>query len=378
MIPFAYSHRNLRVRWKTTLMTASGFTLVVAALVVVLAFVNGMLAVCLQTGEPENVLIIARGSSDELLSTIDREVVIQIEDDPGIARNAGGRLLSSREAFIPVNKAVGRQMLQMRGVEPIALEVHPNVEIVEGEMFRPGHDEVIVGRAAQQELGLAVGDELEVGEKLRRVAGIFTSGGSVFEIEIWASLPELVEQFHREGTYSTIVLQTTDAQTAKEVAERLTDNRRLSIDAVPEPDYYLEQAEQTDMLRSAGFTVALFMGIGAVFGVTNTMFAAIEQRTKDIAVLRLLGFRKHEILISFLGEALLIAVIGGVLGSLLGYSVNGLSVSSFLSVKAVAFAFTVDFWSIVIALGFTLVLGIVGGLLPALAAMRVDPLVSLR
>jgi putative ABC transport system permease protein len=378
MIPFAYSHRNLRVRWKTTLMTASGFTLVVAALVVMLAFVNGILEVCTLTGEPENVLVLSRGNADEVLSRIDREAVLQIEDDPGIAHNSSGRLLSSREAFLPVNQRVGTQTLQVRGVTDLALEVHPHIKIIEGEMLRPGRGEVILGRAIQQELGLKLGDNLEIGQKMRHVCGIFSSEGSVFEIEVWADLTELLEQFRREGTYSTIVLATPDRATAELVAKRLTDTRRLSVEAVPEPAYYLEQAEQTNSLRAAGITVALFMGIGAVFGITNTMFAAIEQRTKDIAVLRLLGFRKHEILISFLIEAMLIALIGGCLGSALGYCVNGLSVNSGLSTKAIAFAFSVDAPSILIALMFTLLLGIVGGILPALAAMRVDPLQSLR
>ncbi len=304
--------------------------------------------------------------------------MLQVEDDPGIAHSPSGRLLSSREVFLPVNQRVGREILQVRGVQAVALEVHRDVKIVQGHMPRPGQGEVMLGRAIQQELGLAVGDELEIGQKMRRVSGIFTSAGSVFEIEVWADLDELLEQFHREGTYSTVVLAAPDAATAEQIAKRLSATRRLSVDAVPEPAYYLEQAEQTMSLRAAGITVALFMGIGAVFGITNTMFAAIEQRTKDIAVLRLLGFQKQEILISFLVEALLIALIGGIVGSCLGYCVNGLSVNSVLSTKAVAFAFSVDASSIAVALGFTLLLGVIGGLLPAIAAMRIDPLQSLR
>ena len=174
------------------------------------------------------------------------------------------------------------------------------------------------------------------------------------------------------------MLATANASTAEKVAQRLTDSRLLSIDAQPEPAYYVEQGAQTESLRSAGITVALFMGIGAIFGVTNTMFAAIEQRTKDIAVLRVLGFQKQEILISFLVEALLIAVIGGLLGSALGYSVNGLSINSTLTSKAIAFAFMVDSTTLLVAMAFTIVLGVLGGLLPALTAMRVDPLESLR
>ena len=299
MIPFAYSHRNLRVRWKTTLMTASGFTLVVAALVVMLAFVNGLRAVCAVTGQPENVLVLSRGNSDEVLSQLDRRTVSQASDDPGVLRDSTGQLLASPELFCAINqrneKSGDYKALQTRGVHPVALDVHSQVEIVEGRMFRPGQGEVILGRAVQRNLGLGVGDKLPMGRKDWRIVGVFSSAGSIFESEIWTDLEELGAQFRRDAAYSSIVLRTADADSAQKVAQRLSESRQMPIDAQPEPEYYLKQSKQTEALRTAGITVAIFMGIGAVFGVTNTMFAAIGQRTKDIAVMRLLGFRQHEI-----------------------------------------------------------------------------------
>jgi putative ABC transport system permease protein len=382
MIPFAYSHRNLRVRWKTTLMTASGFTLVVAALVVMLAFVNGLRAVCAVTGQPENVMVLSRGNADEVLSQLDRRTVSQIKDDPGISRDASGEQLVSTELFCAVNQRVDEtndtQSLQVRGIQSIALKVHSQVKLIEGRMFRPGQGELILGRAVQKNLNLAIGDPVSVGRKTWRVAGVFSAAGAVFESEIWTDLDELASLFRRDAAFSSVVLRTPSAATAQQVAARLSSSRQMAIDAQTEPEYYLKQSKQTEALRAAGITVAIFMGIGAVFGVTNTMFAAIGQRTGDIAVMRLLGFRKHEILMSFLLEALLIALIGGVLGSALGYSVNGLTVNSALSSKSVAFAFFVDGPSLAIGLLFTLVLGVLGGLLPALTAMRIDPLQSLR
>ena len=244
MIPFAYSHRNLRVRWKTTLMTASGFTLVVAALVIMLAFVNGMLAVCAVSGEPENVLVLNRGNSDEILSRLDRRTVSQIEDDPNIARNPAGRLLASREIFCPVNQQNDMRQLQVRGVEEVALEVHSHVKIIEGRMLRPGRGEIILGRAIKEGLALGIGDTLEIGHKERRVVGVFSSAGSVFESEIWSDLDELMEQFHRDRTYNSVVLATANASTADKVAQRLSDSRLLSIEAQPEPAYYVEQGRR--------------------------------------------------------------------------------------------------------------------------------------
>jgi len=363
-------------------MTASGFTLVVAALVVMLAFVNGLREVCAVTGQPENVLVLSRGNSDEVLSQIDRRTVSQVTDDPGVMRDSSGQLLASPELFCAINQSSAskneNQSLQTRGIRPVALDVHSQVQIVEGRMFRAGQGEVILGRAFQRNVGLGVGDKLPMGRKVWKIVGVFSSAGSVFESEIWTDLDELASEFRREASYSSVVLRTADADTAQQVAKRLTESRQISIDAQTEPEYYLKQSKQTEALRGAGITVALFMGIGAVFGVTNTMFAAIGQRTKDIAVMRLLGFRKHEILLSFLLEALLIAFIGGLLGTAIGYSVNGLSMNSTLSAKSVAFAFVIDASSLMLGLLFTLLLGIVGGLLPALTAMRIDPLQSLR
>jgi putative ABC transport system permease protein len=223
-----------------------------------------------------------------------------------------------------------------------------------------------------------VGDPLAMGRVQRKIVGAFTCACSIFESEVWVDLDDLAKQFHREGSCSTVLLHTADARAAGELCQRLNSIRQLSIDAQTEPAYYLKQSDQTQMLQTAGITVAFFMGIGAVFGVANTMFAAIGQRTRDIAVMRLLGFRKHEILISFLIEALLIAAFGGLLGTALGYSVNGISINSVLSAKSVAFAFTIDSMTMVIGLLFTLLLGVVGGVLPAMAAMRIDPLQSLR
>ncbi len=249
MIPFAYSHRNLRVRWKTTLMTASGFTLVVAALVIMLAFVNGMLAICAVSGEPENVLVLSRGNADEILSRLDRRTVSQVGDDPGVARSRSGHLLVSREIYCPVMQRNDMRELQVRGVEPIALEVHGHIKIIEGQMLRPGRSEIILGRALKQGLGLKLGDTLEIGGKQRHIVGIFSGAGSVFESEVWSDLKELMDQFHRDGSYSSVVLKTANAAAAQTVSQRLSGSRLLPIDAQPEPEYYAQQASQTESLR---------------------------------------------------------------------------------------------------------------------------------
>uniref|UniRef100_A0A7C4QXX3 ABC transporter permease n=1 Tax=Schlesneria paludicola TaxID=360056 RepID=A0A7C4QXX3_9PLAN len=382
MIPLKYNFRNLIVRWKTTLMTASGFMLVVAALVVLLAFVEGVQIVCATSGEPENVIVLARGNNDEVFSQVDSRTATEVANVPGVARNKAGELLVSREMFLVVHRLMhdtgAFKFLQVRGVAPVAFEVHTHIELLEGQPFRAGQSEVIIGRGVQREHQLNIGDKIQIGRKFWTVTGVFAARGSAFEAEAWCDLAELAGQFRREGMYSSVVLRTDSALAAAEVVERLRDSRSIVCNPQTEPEYYSKQAEQTQMIRNAAWIIAWFMGIGAVFGVMNTMFAAISQRRKDIAVLRIIGFQPHEILISFLLEAILISVVGGVLGISLGMFANGFSASAAMGAREVEFAFRVTNGTILYASLFALTMGILGGVLPALSVVRIQPLEALR
>lgn len=381
MIPLSYNLRNLRVRWKTTLMSASGFLLVAAALMIMLAFVNGVAAVCATSGEPENVIVLSKGSNDEAFLKIDSHAVRQVENVAGVALRTADAPRSSPELFMFVthfnDQDVEAGIYQVRGVLPSAFDVHTKLEVTEGRKFRSGLGELIVGRGVQRSYALKVGDHLSLGRKSWTVTGIFESGGSTFESEIWCDLGELASQFRREGSYSSVVLRTADASAAGRLVDRLKANRTIRVEAQTEPDYYRKQADETNSLRDAVWVIAWFMGIGAIFGIMNSMFAAIGQRTKDIAVLRVLGFKPHEILISFLLEATLIAAIGGTIGGAIAYAANGMTRSALIGWRHVEFAFHVDS-SIIVTVGLlTLALGVLGGLLPALSAMRVEPLKTL-
>lgn len=383
MIPIKYNARNLVVRWKTTLMTASGFTLVVAALVVMLAFVAGVQQVCATSGEPENVIVLAKGTNDEILSQIDLRLANQLETFPGVAVNERSQPLVSREMFLVVHRQISDsgnfKFVQMRGVSPLAFDVHTQVRIREGRELRANQSELIIGKGVQREHRLNVGDEIELGRKTWRIAGVFEAAGTAFESEVWADLGELASIFRREGVYNSVVLRAESAEAAADLAARLADSRGVSCNPRTEPEYYAKQAEQTDMIAQAAWIIAWFMGIGAIFGVMNTMFAAIGQRRKDIAVLRILGFKAHEILISFLLEAILISIIGGGLGIALGMGVNGYSRSATVGgAREVEFAFRVTEHTIIFAAGFSIAMGIAGGLLPALSVIRVKPLEALR
>lgn len=382
MVPVSYNYRNLMVRWRTTLMTASGFTLVVMALMVMLAFVGGVQTVCARSGQPENVVCLKEGNFDEIISQIERSMAFQLETTAGVERSPGGQALCSRELFMPVTQWVDARkdyaQYQIRGVYPVALEVHTQVRITHGRMFRRNYREMIVGRSVARQEGINVGDKLPVGQIVWDVVGQFEADGSTFESEAWCDLDQLAGHFHRQGVYSCVVLRAASPAAAHDLAERLRASRAVAVEAQTEVDYYQQQAAQTETIRVGAMVIAFFMSIGAVLGVTNTMFAAIGERIKDIAVMRLLGFRRREILVCFLLESLLIAVIGAILGSLLAYGINGLSVNTALGSRSVAFAFRID--STILTLGgtFALVMGVLGGVLPALSAMRVDPLETMR
>jgi putative ABC transport system permease protein len=363
-------------------MTASGFTLVVAALVVMLAFIRGVEDACALSGEPENVLVLAKGNGDEVMSRLDRLVVSQVENTRGVARDAANQPHASRELFMVVHRQDEKTgtypFLQLRGVLPAAFHVHRVVHLTSGQAFRPGQSEVIIGKAVQRETGLQIGELLEVGRKRWRIGGVFEANGAAFESEVWADLNEVASQFRHEGAYSSVVLRTSDQAAAQELAQRLANSHNISVEALTETRYYEKQAEEAGVMKSAAWVIAGFMGVGAMFGVMNTMFAAIAQRTKDIAVLRIMGYEAVFILLSFLLEAGLIAFLGGGCGLAAGCAANGLTQNVSLGARQIDFAFRVDVSTVLFAITFAIVMGILGGVLPALSAMRIKPLEALR
>jgi putative ABC transport system permease protein len=380
MVPFAYSYRNLLVRWRTTLVTAVCFTLVVTALIIMLAFLGGVESICTESGQAENVLCLQKGVTDEVLSRMDHQLVSQIEATAGVLRD-GEQRMSSPELFMVIiqKQDIGdATMYQVRGVQPVAFQVHNRVRIVRGRMFRRHSRDVILGAAIARTLELGPGDELPIGNAVWDVAGVLEADGSAFESEIWADLDQIGSHFRRQGLITSLVLRTAGPDAAQRTVEKLRSSRRLSVAAFVEPRYYEQQAQPTRILRSGAVLIALVMAMGAVLGVMNTMFAAIANRITDIAVMRLLGFGRAHILVAFLLESLVIALIGGMLGILCGYALNGLTLSVAVGVKQVAFAFRVTTPMLETVAAFTLAMGILGGMLPAISAMTVKPLDAFR
>ncbi len=410
-VPFNYNLRNLFVRWPTTLLTALAFTMVVSLLIVMLAFVNGLFVLTRSSGQPANVLVLSEGATEESVSSLGFGDITALNQHPALDKDENGKPLISWEVYLVVNQPIERpkpggqkrRFLQVRGLmEPEQTgRVHRIGLYPGGAWFTQAGVQAIPGKADEQAIqvvlgegiarslgqdkdkpSLQIGDVFQMAERSWIVTGILQSSGSTFDSEIWAKQQIVGEKFGKPS-YSTVVMRTTDAKTAKRTAEDLSATFKPAVAAQVETEYY-ERLNTTNLqFFYAAVVVACFMALGGVFGIMNTMFAAISQRQKDIGVLRILGYSRWQILESFFLESLMLALIGGAMGCALGMAANGWSASSIISSgqgggRSVVFKLLVDGKILLGGLIFSLVMGNIGGLLPALSAMRVRPLESLR
>ncbi len=407
-----YNVRNLFVRWRITLLTAMAFTMVIGLLVVMRAFVNGMYKLTEGSGDPANVMVLADGATDELFSNLGYGDIKEVELRDGILRDEEGKPLASWEIFVLANQPIpnppptGRQrrFIQVRGVDDPARSgrVH-NLALHEGgAWFSPAGVQAlegggsavqaVLGQGIAKELGkdkgdgsqpLVPGDTFELGGRLWVVSGVMQSGGSTFDSEVWGKR-DLVGSLYGKASYTTVVVRTRDAEAAKALAEDLTANyKKPAVNAKPEPLYYESLNSTNQGFLFAIRFVAVVMAIGGVFGIMNTMFAAISQRTRDIGVLRILGYSRLHVLVSFFVEAVVLAVIGGLLGCALGMVADGTTATSILSSgqgggKSVVLKLVVDGPVLAEGMVFALAMGCVGGLAPALSSVLLLPLESLR
>ncbi|HZU35883.1 MAG TPA: FtsX-like permease family protein [Gemmataceae bacterium] len=414
-IPIGYNLRNITVRWRITALTALAFTFVVGMLVIMLAFVNGMNRLTEGSAQPGNVIVLSDGATDELFSTLTADDTADMVREPGIMRDAQGQPLASRELYVVVNQPMPlapgetqqrRRFVQIRGLEDpaTACRVHGMDLYPGGRYFSPaGVQDIdkdnpatveaiqaLVGEGLARELGreqgklrLDIGDLFTLGPRRWVVVGILKSSGSTFDSEVWAKAQKVGDQFGKQNVFTSVVLRTPSAEIAKDLSDRLKNFQRVRLAAQPETAYYAKLTETNEQLRYAIYFVAMIMAVGGVFGIMNTMFAAISQRTRDIGVLRILGYTRRQILMSFLLEALLIALIGGAVGCAIGSLANGWSATSVVSSgegggKTVLLKLTVDSSILAVGVIFAVVMGLLGGLLPSLSAMRLKPLEAVK
>jgi ABC-type lipoprotein release transport system permease subunit len=374
-IPIAYNVRNLFVRRWTTIFTTGGIALVVAATMLLAALVGGLQRMLVDTGEPDNLVVMRKGATSDGSSQVPRDAGQALRTLPGVARSAAGDPLASREI---VNQPFmhtadgGRENVLVRGVEPVAFEVHRGVRIVEGRTFRPNLGEIVVGRGALARYAPGgVGSEIEFGRRRWRIVGVFDSGGTAFDSEIWADVTDVQDDTRRDG-YSGVRLRVAPDTDRHALVARIEGDARFTLEAKPEIEYYREQADTANALYILVFTLGIVMATGAVFGALNTMYAAVAARTPEIGTLRALGFSRAAILASFLTESLLLAALGLVAGVALA-AVAVLAINTLLSgVQFSMMTFSVATVLLrlspggaLLGLAFAAGIGILGGLFPA-------------
>ena len=381
----AYSLRNLRVRKLTTLLTAGGMALVVFVYAAVLMLDSGLRQTLVATGDDTNVIFVRRSAEVEIQSILDREQARIIESQPEVMIGADGTPLVSKElvVLIALPKRGSEQVsnLVVRGVGRAALDVRPQVHLAEGRMFRPGSSEIVIGGAlAGRFEGVSLGSSIRFAQREWQVVGRFDAGGSGFDSEIWGDSEQLMQAFRRDA-FSSVVVRLADRKRFDALKARLEADPRLTVEAKRERIFYEEQSRLlSGFIRIIGLALSVMFSLGAVFGATITMYAAVASRQKEIGALRALGFRRSSILWAFLAEAMFLGITGWVIGLSLASLMMLVRVTTlnWTSLSELAFSFVLTPTIVVQSLLFALAMGFLGGFLPAVRAARLKIVDALR
>ncbi len=384
-IPIAYNLRNLSVRKTTTLMTALGIALTVAVLLAVLALVNGLRIAFAATGNPLNIIVMRKGSTSELNSGLSWGVLQDLKAKPGVAHTSAGEPMTSLELVTVINlPSVDNPSgfnVNVRGIQPLGISMRDNLTLSEGRWFQPGRREIVVGKSiAKRHPDARPGKRLHFGKGDWDVVGIMDGGQSAVNSEIFGDLNQISSDFNRQDGQSSILLRAQDTSSVTPLINALKDDRRLNVDAVSEREYYDRQTAAGIPLQAMGTFVALIMAIGSSFAAMNTMYAAVARRAKEIGTLRVLGFSRGSILLSFFLESILLSAIGGILGCILVLPLNNVTtgITSFFTFSEIAFNFHVGPTVMVAGMIFAIVMGAMGGVFPARMAAKKEILIALR
>ena len=386
MIPIAYNVRSVVQRPLSTALTALGVGLVVAVFIGMLALANGFSAALAKTGSSQNVIVLRKGADSELSSGLGRDVSSIIAADPHVATGSDGHPLVSPEVYVLVPLAKSFDTTQIanvvaRGISDEAWQVRNNITVTEGQRPTSGRAEVCVGKRLTSRFPhTGIGQSLRFAGRDWTVTCHFTAAGSAFESEIWGENEQFMPVFRGE-VFQSITFRLKDPASFEETQRALQADKRMTVDAHRESDFYAQQSQLLGRILSfLAVMITSIMAVGAVFGAINTMYAAIASRSPEIGVLLTLGFRPWSVLVSFLAESAFIAVIGGVLGCLFALPLNGIvtSTTNWSSFSEVAFSFRVTPALLFVGIVFAVVMGIVGGFFPALRAARLQVVQALR
>lgn len=385
VLPWSYIARNLWVRRVTTLLTAGGMGLVVYVFATVLMMSEGIRATLVATGQPDNVMVLRKGAGAEINSGITRDQAGVIESLPQIAMDGSGNRLVSTEPVVlntlPKRSNGKPSNVTVRGTSAIGMALRPQVQLFSGRMFRPGTSEIITGKAvAKGFAGAGLGETMRFAGRDWLVVGVFDAGRSGFDSEVWGDSEQMMQAFRR-WAYSSVVFKLTDPAAFDQVRQRLDEDPRLTLEAKREAVFYAEQSEAlATFIRLLGLALSIIFSIGAVVGAMITMFASVASRIGEIGTLRALGFRRMAVLSAFLGESLLLSLVGGIMGlaaAALMQTVN-ISTVNFQTFSELAFQFTLTPRIAAQSIGFSLAMGLVGGFLPAWRAARMKIIDCLR
>lgn len=383
LVPIQYNVRNLVVRRSATLLTVFGIAVSVAVFVAMMALVEGIRATFVATGEPLNILAIREGAQSETGSLIEPASAVVARTLPGVARDAAGQPLVSLERILYVNMpraGGGSSNVVIRGAGATGRALRPAARLVAGRWSVAGRRELTVSRTiAARFLNCNLGDEVVTGRIRWKVVGIFDAGHTAYASEMWSGAEDIESAFQRTN-YSDILIRAADGASVRRILDGIAADPRMHFDARRERAYYVEQTKASTPIQILGNVVAVVMAIGSAFAAMNTMYAAVAARGREVAVLRALGFSRAAIAISFVSEAVLLAMAGGVVGSAGVLPLNGLATgtTNWLSFSEMTFAFTITPLLLAEGVGFAALMGLIGGFLPALRASRMSPAAAMR
>jgi putative ABC transport system permease protein len=386
-IPLSYNLSSLRVRWTSSVVAVLGIAGTVGVFVAMLSMAKGFKTTLVSSGSPRNAIVLRGGATSEMMSGIGLDQVRVVEDAPGVARDSAGSPLVSPEVVViapfPMKSTGTDASVQVRGVSPKALQVRDNTKMIAGRFFEPGLNELVAGsNAARIYSGFSLGNKVKFGGGEWTVVGIFDSGGSAFDGEIWCDANVLDAVYKRPpNVFQSVTARLQSPEAFAKFKDSLTSDPRVTFQIDRERDYYDKQSRSvTTLITILGSMVAFIMGIGAVLGALNTMYSAVAERAREVATMRALGFGAGSVVASFVFESLCIALIGGAVGCLVVLPLNGLTTGTmnWQTFSHMAFAFRITPDLLVAGIIFALLMGLIGGVPPAVRAARARIAVALR
>lgn len=383
-VPLAYNWRSLWQRWVGTLATVGAVAIVVMIFVVVRSMATGMDKTYVKSGRDDQVIVLRPNARVELMSVVQRDQARLISTHPLVARDESGPLATAEVVVskqVPLADGTGAMSVSVRGTTPVGIRMRSQVRLIQGRWFNPNLSEVVVPRRMLGKyLGLELGQSLEMASRRWTVVGVFDGDGSAFDSEIWIDANDLVQAFRRWNAFSSITVRLRGPEHVPAFIADVERDVRLKLEAKTEPQYFAEIGDAGKPMQILGQIITAILTVGAIFAAMNTMYSAIAGRTAEIGTLRALGYRRREILASFQWEAILLTLLGGLLGCGGAFFFNGMQTgaTSMTTFSDVSFAFAVTPVLVGQGLAFSLVMGILGGFLPAWKASRIPILEAMR